>query len=146
MPAHSATTTRRSHRPKHADSGPIDVSRRRFLGIVVAAPVLVAAAELGRQTVFDSVPNASAVAVPSTPQVPEYYDLLDALRDAARPTANLIPVTVERDGTVSFELPRSDNGQGIITALHHEAWRRPLNAVVGGVCQSMPQCSRSRSR
>jgi predicted ATPase len=33
-----------------------------------------------------------------------------------------------------------------LVALHHEAWRRALNAVVGGVCQSTPQCSSSRSR
>ncbi|MEJ2885527.1 molybdopterin cofactor-binding domain-containing protein [Actinomycetospora sp. OC33-EN06] len=86
------------------------------MGLVVAAPVLVAAAEIGRQTIFDSVPNASAAALPSEPQTPELYDLLDALRDAARPTANLIQVKVDRDGSVSFELPRSDNGQGIITS------------------------------
>ncbi|MEJ2863793.1 molybdopterin cofactor-binding domain-containing protein [Actinomycetospora flava] len=118
MPTHrmAPAPSRRPHRPKRADTGPADPGRRRFLGIVVAAPVLVAAAEIGRQTIFDSVPNASAAALPSAPQTPELYDLLDALRDAARPTANLIQVKVNRDGTVSFALPRSDNGQGIITS------------------------------
>ncbi len=33
-----------------------------------------------------------------------------------RPTANLIRVEVRKDGTVHFALPRSDNGQGIITS------------------------------
>ncbi|MHA6624955.1 molybdopterin cofactor-binding domain-containing protein [Pseudonocardia sichuanensis] len=89
-------------------------SRRRFLGYLVAAPTLVVAAELTRQSVFAE--PASAAAIPSAPQTPEVYDLLDALRDAARPTANLIRIEVERDGTVSFALPRSDNGQGIITS------------------------------
>ncbi|MBC8093170.1 MAG: xanthine dehydrogenase family protein molybdopterin-binding subunit [Pseudonocardia sp.] len=92
-----------------------DVSRRRFLGFVIAAPTLVVAAELGRQGLGVG-PQASAASIPSAPQTPEIYDLLDSLRDAMRPTANLIQIRVERDGTVSFELPRSDNGQGIITS------------------------------
>ena len=92
-----------------------NVSRRRFLGFVVAAPTLVVAAELGRQG-LGLGPTASAASVPSPPQTAEVYDLLDALLDAATPTANLIQIKVERDGTVSFELPRSDNGQGIITS------------------------------
>jgi isoquinoline 1-oxidoreductase beta subunit len=75
---------------------------------------LVVAAELTRQSVFGGTPAAAAI--PSAPQTPEIYDLLDALRDAGRPTANLIRIEVNRDGTVSFALPRSDNGQGIITS------------------------------
>ena len=89
-------------------------SRRRFLGYLVAAPTLVVAAELTRQSVFGE--PVAAAAIPSAPQTPEVYDLLDAVRDAGRPTANLIRVEVNRDGTVSFALPRSDNGQGIITS------------------------------
>src|SRR5918992_750723 len=89
-------------------------SRRRFLGYLIAAPTLVVAAELTRQSVFGEA--QAAAAIPSPPQTPEVYDLLDALRDAARPTANLIRIEVNRDGTVSFALPRSDNGQGIITS------------------------------
>ncbi|MBC3194216.1 xanthine dehydrogenase family protein molybdopterin-binding subunit [Pseudonocardia sp. C8] len=92
-----------------------DVSRRRFLGYLVAAPTLVVAAELGRQQLF-APPDASAAAIPSPPQTADVYDLLDAIRDSSRPTANLIKVEVNRDGTVSFALPRSDNGQGIITS------------------------------
>ncbi|GAY11855.1 molybdopterin cofactor-binding domain-containing protein [Pseudonocardia sp. N23] len=91
------------------------VGRRKFLGYLIAAPTLVVAAELGREQIFGA-PEASAAALPSAPQTPEVYDLLDALRDAARPTANLIRVEVNRDGTVSFALPRSDNGQGIVTS------------------------------
>ncbi|MBP2364479.1 molybdopterin cofactor-binding domain-containing protein [Pseudonocardia parietis] len=92
-----------------------DVSRRRFLGYLVAAPTLVVAAEFGRQQLF-APPGASAAAIPSPPQVADVYDLCDAIRDSARPTANLVKVEVNRDGTVSFALPRSDNGQGIITS------------------------------
>jgi isoquinoline 1-oxidoreductase subunit beta len=93
---------------------PVATSRRRFLGYLVAAPTLVVAAELTRQSVFGE--TRAAASIPSAPQTPEVYDLLDALRDAGRPTANLIRVEVNRDGTVSFALPRSDNGQGIITS------------------------------
>ncbi|MBN9792300.1 xanthine dehydrogenase family protein molybdopterin-binding subunit [Pseudonocardia sp. TMWB2A] len=112
MPAHSATAP---ERPASGD-GRKNVSRRRFLGYLVAAPTLVVAAEIGRQTWFPGVPQANAAAVPSPPLPAELYDLLDALRDSMRPTANLIRIEVNRDGTVSFALPRSDNGQGIITS------------------------------
>jgi isoquinoline 1-oxidoreductase beta subunit len=108
MPTHrAAERPRPAHRP--------DLGRRRFLGYLVAAPTLVVAADLGIQSLW-SAPEAAAAGVPSPPQPPEVYDLLDALRDAARPTANLIRVEVNRDGTVSFALPRSENGQGIITS------------------------------
>jgi isoquinoline 1-oxidoreductase subunit beta len=91
------------------------LGRRRFLGYLIAAPTLMVAAELTRQEVFGTS-TAWADPLPSPPQTPEIYDLLDALRDSTRPTANLIKVEVNRDGTVSFALPRSDNGQGIITS------------------------------
>jgi isoquinoline 1-oxidoreductase beta subunit len=119
MPNHRATTTRsrtRSDRPAKQTILGSDLSRRRFLGYVVAGSTVIAAAELGRESLFGSTPKASALAVPSTPQTPEIYDLSDAIRDAARPTANLIRVKVNRDNTVSFALPRSDNGQGIMTS------------------------------
>jgi isoquinoline 1-oxidoreductase beta subunit len=117
MPAHRATT-----RPRpDACATPRTASRRRFLGYLLAAPTLVVAAELGGSSLFGTTPAWAAAIpelpkLPGTPQTPEVYDLLDALRDAARPTANLIKITVHRDGTVSFALPRSDNGQGIITS------------------------------
>lgn len=106
------------HRPERPASGDNrkNVSRRRFLGYLVAAPTLVVAAEIGRQTWLPGVPQANAAAIPSPPLPAELYDLLDLIRDSARPTANLIRIEVNRDGTVSFALPRSDNGQGIITS------------------------------
>jgi isoquinoline 1-oxidoreductase beta subunit len=114
MPAHRAPTTRRSPDEK-AGLGRHVASRRRFLGYLIAAPTLVVAAELTRESLWGPS-EASAASIPSGPQTPELYDLLDTLRDAARPTANLIRIEVNRDGTVSFALPRSDNGQGIITS------------------------------
>lgn len=129
MPAHRAAT-RRDARADDAALAAIreeaatnnarsvlrrDVGRRRFLGYLVAAPTLVVAAELTRQSVFGG-PIASAIGLPGPPQTPEVYDLLDALRDSMRPTANLIRVEVRKDGIVHFALPRSDNGQGIITS------------------------------
>ena len=87
------------------------ISRRRFLGYVVAAPTLVSAVRW-----FEGSP-AEAQAVPSYGQIAEHYDLLDFLRDAARPTANLLTITVNTDGTVGFELHRTEVGQGITTAI-----------------------------
>ena len=85
------------------------VSRRRFLGYLIAAPTLVAAAEL------TAIEQAQA-AVPTTQPV-DLYDLSDLLTDAGRPTANLISIAVNPDGTVSFALPRAEVGQGITTAV-----------------------------
>ena len=84
------------------------VSRRRFLGYLIAAPTLVAAAQL------EAVPAQAAV---PTVQPVDLYDLSDLLTDAARPTANLITVAVNPDGTVSFAMPRAEVGQGITTAV-----------------------------
>ncbi|GAA1867956.1 molybdopterin-dependent oxidoreductase [Pseudonocardia ailaonensis] len=104
--------------PQHrmAERAKAPVGRRKFLGYLIAAPTLVVAAELTRQEVFGGPSASAATPIPSAPQPPEVYDLLDALRDSMRPTANLIRIEVNRDGTVSFALPRSDNGQGIITS------------------------------
>lgn len=85
------------------------VSRRRFIGYLIAAPTLVAAAEL-------AAAEAAGAAIP-TRQPVDLYDLSDLLTDAARPTANLIKVVVNPDGTVSFDMPRAEVGQGITTAV-----------------------------
>ncbi|GAA5164448.1 molybdopterin-dependent oxidoreductase [Pseudonocardia eucalypti] len=117
MPAHRAAT--RSRPDPEDGTGSRFHSRRRFLGYLVAAPTLVVAAELGRSAIFNSPPVwGEDLPLPKLPsfQGPEHYDLLDAIRDSARPTANLITIEVRRDGTVAFALPRSDNGQGTITS------------------------------
>ncbi|MBN6038154.1 molybdopterin cofactor-binding domain-containing protein [Amycolatopsis sp. 195334CR] len=83
-----------------------DFGRRRFLGYVLAAPTLVTAAGL--------TPEAEAQ-VPS-PELTRLVDLNDVLTAAALPTAGLISVEVNTDGTVSFALPRAEVGQGITTS------------------------------
>jgi isoquinoline 1-oxidoreductase beta subunit len=94
--------------------GPHTPDRRRFLGYLLAAPTLMAAAQLGDAAL--AAPKAAA-AIPSNPQAADAYDLNDALTDAARPTSNLISVQVNPDGTASFALPRTEVGQGITTAI-----------------------------
>ena len=55
-----------------------DPGRRRFLGYLVAAPTLAAAAELGLGS-----GSPAAAALPGGPQPATVYDLNDALTDAA---------------------------------------------------------------
>ncbi|MEV0081357.1 molybdopterin cofactor-binding domain-containing protein [Saccharopolyspora sp. NPDC050642] len=104
-----------SHRAPRATTRPPDepgpglTGRRRFLGYLLAAPTLVAAARLAG-------PPAAEAAVPS-PGLTDAYDLSDALTHAALPTSNLITVAVNPDGTVSFALHRAEVGQGITTAV-----------------------------
>jgi isoquinoline 1-oxidoreductase beta subunit len=84
-------------------------SRRGFLGYVVGASTLVVAADL-------SLGTPAYAAVPSGPQIPEAYDLEDLQTDSARPTAQLITIAIEKDGTATFAIPRMEVGQGITTS------------------------------
>ena len=114
MPAHRAGTTTRSE-SRDSGTGRMSLNRRKFLGYLVAAPTLVVVADIGREAVFGGAPQASAAAIPSPPQTPEYYEFVDSYRDACRATNPLLRVEVKEDGRVAFALPRSDNGQGIQT-------------------------------
>lgn len=87
--------------------------RRRFLGYLIAAPTLAAAAPL----LVDPSIRSAAAALPSPPEPSQVYDLTDLLTDATLPTANLITVVMNSDGTASFALPRAEVGQGITTAV-----------------------------
>ncbi|GAA1713276.1 molybdopterin cofactor-binding domain-containing protein [Nonomuraea bangladeshensis] len=119
------------------------IGRRRFLGYVVAAPTLVAAAEI--------VPSASAAAVsPETaaaaglpsPDLTELIDLNDVMTAAALPTSNLISVEVGADGMVSFALPRAEVGQGITTStamLIAEELAVPLERVRVTLADARPE-------
>jgi isoquinoline 1-oxidoreductase beta subunit len=93
---------------------PPAVDRRRFLGLLVAGPTLIAAATLGADAV--RADPAGAV-VPSPPEPADEYDLGDFLIDAAKPTANLITIELHKDGTASFAMPRAEVGQGLTTAI-----------------------------
>ncbi|MFG1925386.1 molybdopterin cofactor-binding domain-containing protein [Cryptosporangium sp. NPDC048952] len=108
----------------------MEIGRRRFLGYVLAAPTLVAAAEL--------VLPARATAIDIT----EIVDLNDAMTLAAAPTANLIAVVVNTDGTVSFALPRAEVGQGITTStsmLIAEELSVPLDRVRVTLADARPE-------
>ncbi|WP_220296698.1 molybdopterin cofactor-binding domain-containing protein [Streptomyces sp. MBT84] len=95
------------------DVEPDGIGRRRFLGYVVAASTLTVAAQLGEGVL---APTEAAAAVPSLPGPAEIYDLNDMLTHATLPTANLITIRIDADGTASFALPRAEVGQGITTS------------------------------
>ncbi len=109
MPAH-----RRASAPEAEQKPSREVGRRRFMGYLIAAPTLAVAAggawELLRPT------DASA-AIPSPPQPSDAYDLGDLQNDAALPTAYLIKIVINQDGTASFAMPRAEVGQGITTTV-----------------------------
>ncbi|MFE9129981.1 molybdopterin cofactor-binding domain-containing protein [Streptomyces sp. NPDC007148] len=103
------------HRPQQrgTDVEPDGIGRRRFLGYVMAASTLTVAAQLGEGVL---APTEAAAAVPSLPGPAEIYDLNDMLTHATLPTANLITIRMDADGTASFALPRAEVGQGITTS------------------------------
>ncbi|MBW8705953.1 Isoquinoline 1-oxidoreductase subunit beta [Streptomyces sp. MBT84] len=79
----------------------------------MAASTLTVAAQLGEGVL---APTEAAAAVPSLPGPAEIYDLNDMLTHATLPTANLITIRIDADGTASFALPRAEVGQGITTS------------------------------
>ena len=116
-------------------AAPMPLRRRSFLGYVMAGATLVAAADLG-------LARPAHAAVPSGVQVPELYDLEDLQTDAAQPTANLITVTINEDGTASFAIPRMEVGQGITTStamLIAEELDLPLEKVVVTLAPARPE-------
>ncbi len=137
-------------------------TRRRFLGYLVAAPVLVTAAQLERKLPADasilgpggstgSSPAGSSLTgsspagmtpIPSPPQPADIADLGDLLILAMAPTANMIKVVVQKDGTVDFNMPREENGQGISTGvamLIADEMDVPLSAVNVTLADAEPQ-------
>lgn len=93
--------------------GSRSITRRSFIGYLIAAPTLAAVVPLGLEMIDDP----ARALVPSLPELSDEYDLSDLLNDAAMPTSNLIAVIVNTDGTVAFALPRAEVGQGITTAI-----------------------------
>jgi isoquinoline 1-oxidoreductase beta subunit len=60
--------------------------------------------------------DPATAAIPSLPQPSDLVDLNDVLVAAMLPTSHLIRVIVNTDGTASFDMPRTESGQGITTA------------------------------
>ncbi|WP_239456505.1 molybdopterin cofactor-binding domain-containing protein [Nocardioides solisilvae] len=106
----------------------------------MAAPTLVAAAELGlvgrpaqASTATSGIPSA---------EITEILDLNDLMTVAALPTSGLVTVEVHADGTVSFALPRAEVGQGITTSsamLIAEELGVPLDRVRVGLADARPE-------
>ncbi|MEU6260562.1 molybdopterin cofactor-binding domain-containing protein [Streptomyces sp. NPDC047043] len=115
------------------------IGRRRFLGYVLAASTLTVAAELGEAAL---APTRAAAAVPSAPGPAEIYDLNDMLTHATLPTANLITIRLDSDGTASFALPRAEVGQGITTStamIVAEELDLPLDQVRVTLAEARPE-------
>ena len=93
----------------------IEIDRRRFLTYLVSGATLTVATYAGLQTLAPA--SASAEPVPSGPHPIDFQDLGDILIAAYRPTFNLMRLEVLENGNVRFELPRTDVGTGITTAI-----------------------------
>ncbi|MFE7174558.1 molybdopterin cofactor-binding domain-containing protein [Streptomyces sp. NPDC057616] len=126
-------------RQQDAVPAPDGIGRRRFLGYVVAASTLTVAAEIGEAVV---APTPAAAVVPSVPGPAEIYDLNDMLTHATLPTANLITIRLDPDGTAHFALPRAEVGQGITTSsamLVAEELDLPLDRVRVTLADARPE-------
>ncbi|GAA3384095.1 molybdopterin-dependent oxidoreductase [Cryptosporangium minutisporangium] len=118
------------------------VGRRRFLGYVLAAPTLAAAAQLAPPSSAAAASPSSAAAALPTQDITDVVDLNDLMTLAAAPTSGLITVVVNTDGTVSFALPRAEVGQGITTStamLIAEELSVPLDKVRVTLADARPE-------
>src|SRR3954451_10802145 len=84
------------------------ITRRRMIRYLIAGPTLISA-------VTWRFEDDAQGAIPSV-QPFDHEDLSDQLTQAATPTMSLITVTMNKDGTASFDMPRAEVGQGITTA------------------------------
>ncbi|MGW1888105.1 molybdopterin cofactor-binding domain-containing protein [Streptomyces sp. NPDC001970] len=122
-----------------AGAAPGGIGRRRFLGYVLAGSTLTVAAQLGDAVL---APAEAGAVVPSVPGPSEIYDLNDMLTHAALPTANLISIRIDSDGTASLALPRAEVGQGITTSsamLIAEELDLPLDKVKVTLADARPE-------
>ncbi|WP_329192971.1 MULTISPECIES: xanthine dehydrogenase family protein molybdopterin-binding subunit [unclassified Streptomyces] len=106
-----------------------DRSRRSFLTHLVAAPTLALVTRAGADAL---APQPADAAVPTLPALADLVDLGDLFILAGAPTAALLALAVEADGTIRFRLPREEVGQGLTTAvavLVAEELDAPLTAV-----------------
>ncbi|HEX3459784.1 MAG TPA: molybdopterin cofactor-binding domain-containing protein [Acidimicrobiales bacterium] len=121
------------------DPNPKGINRRRFLGYVLAAPTLVVAA---RMVFDDAAPQVAGAAIPSLPELSDLYDLGDLQDLAASATSGLISITVNKDGTAAFALPRAEVGQGITTSIGMviaEEMDLPLSDVIVTLADARPE-------
>ncbi|MET9437179.1 molybdopterin cofactor-binding domain-containing protein [Streptomyces sp. NPDC006551] len=129
--------------PPHQESAPRAMGRRRFLGYVLAAPTLTVAAQLGEAALAPPTATAAvSTVVPTPPSPSEIYDLNDMLTHAALPTAHLITIRIESDGTACFALPRAEVGQGVTTSsamLIAEELDLPLDKVRVTLADARPE-------
>ena len=91
-----------------------DLTRRRFLTYVVAAPVLTVAASSGVGLI---APGKAHAVVPSPPQPENLADLGDVMVAATKQAQDLLVLEVTTDNRIVFRMPRAEVGQGITTAL-----------------------------
>jgi isoquinoline 1-oxidoreductase beta subunit len=110
--------------------------RRRFLGYLLAAPTLAVAVS------WVTDPQQAHASVPTLPQPEELFDLGDMQNLAAAPTAGLISVQVNTDGTAFFAVPRAEVGQGMTTAtamMVAEEMDLPMDKVSIGLADARPE-------
>ena len=125
--------------PEEEDAQLRGVSRRRFIGYVLAAPTLVAGAELGKSLL---APLEVLAAIASAPQASDIQSLNDLLTYATMPTSALITVVINKDGTASFDFPRTESGQGITTStamLIAEELNLPLDKIHITLADARPE-------
>jgi isoquinoline 1-oxidoreductase beta subunit len=115
------------------------LGRRRFLGYLVAAPTLAVAVSWAAGA---TDPQRAYASVPSLPQPEDLFDLGDMQNLAAAPTAGLISVLVNTDGTAFFAVPRAEVGQGMTTAMAMmvaEEMDLPMDKVSIGLADARPE-------
>ncbi|MFI8100876.1 molybdopterin cofactor-binding domain-containing protein [Streptomyces sp. NPDC086023] len=91
--------------------------RRAFLTQLVAAPTLALATRAASDALAPATAHAAPAVIPSLPAPADLVDLGELFILAGAPTAHLLVLRVDTDGTIVFRLPREEVGQGLTTAV-----------------------------
>src|SRR5688572_14516082 len=90
------------------------INRRRFLGfLVVGGPTLAIGARLGLDGMIHSAASALGT---GAPEMSDAYDATDLLMASGAPFAYDLLIEITPENRVRFEVPRTEVGQGVMTA------------------------------
>lgn len=93
------------------------VSRRRFVGYVLAGTTLTVAGQYVLDNGSPAAAAGGAQPIKSNDLPGDHYDFMDFMREQTRAVTPLLTLEVTPEGRVRFDMPRCEVGQGVETGV-----------------------------